>query len=209
MKKESNGFTLLEMLVATMLFGVVLVLVWNVFFVNYNNYSRLNKHRGTLDEARVVAKFIGDEIERADQVTVWVTDDLEGIPKAITKKDAIADLPFTKLQTVNQMHEENPEKNLKNHVIEWVNTSKNPAMTGRLCYWEDAKDYPNQDKGIPISDLLKRDPSNKDLTKEKISIHKNKDSDILQWTIKMPSVSKGTGEEVYYMSTSLNYKMKQ
>lgn len=79
MSNEANekGFTLFEMVVSTMLFGIIITLVWNVFFTGYNNYRRVTYHNQVLEEMRGVTSQIDEAIKRAERVEldyVWDTD---------------------------------------------------------------------------------------------------------------------------------------
>lgn len=220
MNKSEKGFTLLELLVATAIFGGVLVLIWNIFFTTYHNYGKLRQHKDILEEVSTITKIVEDEIQRAEKVeVVYLKDDgkpevtvgiltKEGFPDNERKKFIALKLYANKTDEVPScVIKWHGEKIKEDHTIEVIPVNKDESIH-ELWYGKSADEKLTDFKGTQISNTIK-----------KINVRRNKDSDIVEWQIVMPNISEqkkdeGTKQDletissnkIYNFSTSLQYK---
>lgn len=85
MKKHLNqrGFTLIEIIVALLLFTMLLALVWECFIGIFRNYKDLEVKIKLNDQSRLVESFIKEEIRSAEQVTIIVKTETSGAEQKI------------------------------------------------------------------------------------------------------------------------------
>jgi len=76
MKKEQSqrGFSLIEVVVALLLFSLLMGSLWEFFSNTYSVYNKFDKKTNLSDESRMVSSFIREEVRLADQVTIKVKD---------------------------------------------------------------------------------------------------------------------------------------
>lgn len=74
MKRTEKGFTLLEAVLAILLFGFVLQMLMNFFFHMYGNGKIFQTQSYLMDNARTVNAFVKEKIRNAEEVRVTVKD---------------------------------------------------------------------------------------------------------------------------------------
>ena len=79
MRKKDNGFTLLEAVIALVLFALLLQTLLGFFSQMYVNSKRLEQRSYLVDNARLVNEFVQEKIREASKVKIIAIDD-KGTP---------------------------------------------------------------------------------------------------------------------------------
>lgn len=88
-KKSHKGFTLLEMVVALLLFGFVLEMLWFLYNSIYINNLKFETNSELTESIRIVSSTIKDEIRLTDEVCV-VLEQEDGTTIMLLPKEAQA-----------------------------------------------------------------------------------------------------------------------
>ncbi|WP_069998221.1 PilW family protein [Cellulosilyticum sp. I15G10I2] len=85
MKKTPNqkGFTVLEVIVALLLFSLLMGSLWHFFGETYSLYIKFDHKSDLSEQARIITSFIREEIRLADEVTLTVKT-VDGSDKKIS-----------------------------------------------------------------------------------------------------------------------------
>lgn len=73
MKVKEKGFTLIEVIMAIMLFGILLEGIGGFFSTTYTAFTQFDKKVILNNEATAVEDFMRDYIRRADEIKIFVT----------------------------------------------------------------------------------------------------------------------------------------
>ncbi|MDF2613655.1 MAG: hypothetical protein K0S71_1441 [Clostridia bacterium] len=106
MKKDLNskGFTLIEVIVALLLFSLLMGALWEFFGNTYSVYTQFDHKTNLSDESRRVSSFIREEIRLADQVTITVEGSPElkihppETPKTMESSSLVKDKQLAKIE---------------------------------------------------------------------------------------------------------------
>lgn len=72
--RQQRGFTLLEVVAALVLFTLLMSSLWDFFAGFYKNYTVFDEKADLLDQGKIVAAFIKEEIRLADEVKIVLKD---------------------------------------------------------------------------------------------------------------------------------------
>lgn len=168
MRKKDNGFTLLEAVIALVLFALLLQTLLGFFSQMYVNSKRLEQRSYLVDNARLVNEFVQEKIREASKVKITAIDD-KGTP-------------------------DNPADDV-NVSIEPITTSaENKSFNGRLVKIEmkDALGHASEIEMKAITtegkgnyQLIYKANSSSSLISdmiENIKVKREKDSDVVEFT---------------------------
>jgi prepilin-type N-terminal cleavage/methylation domain-containing protein len=126
---HQKGFTVLEVIVALLLFSLLMGSLWQFYGETYRGYISFDQQSDLSEQSRLVTSFIREEIRLSDQVTIVVETDVAGTkqtkeihPPVIPKtEDSSAlregELKRIKLNTLSSSRKTSRELWLKDNVL--------------------------------------------------------------------------------------------
>jgi prepilin-type N-terminal cleavage/methylation domain-containing protein len=75
---HQKGFTVLEVIVALLLFSLLMGSLWQFYGEAYRGYISFDQQADLSEQARLVTSFIREEIRLSDQVTLLIETDTDG-----------------------------------------------------------------------------------------------------------------------------------
>lgn len=73
MKKKSNGFTLIEIIIVIAILGIVLTMAFNFFTFNLRTYNKGENRAAVQFDVRMASDFITDELRNVNIVSITDT----------------------------------------------------------------------------------------------------------------------------------------
>lgn len=190
MKKrlDQKGFSLIEVVVALLLFSLLMGSLWEFFGNTYSVYTQFDKKTNLDDEARRISSFIREEIRLADKVAITLEDNSIIYPPNTTGSSIEIKDKQLKIINLNTTGggTKKPSRSIKL-------SSNGLDKSGQLMY---KLEYTANGTPSLISDKIKN-----------IKITKEKDSSIVEFTCEVRQVN-DTQEIKNVFSESLEYKEK-
>lgn len=75
MKKDERGFTLLEVIMAFLLFGILTTMLWDFFTGSYIQALKQERQTILMNQAQTVRLFIQEEIRLSEKISIIVVTD--------------------------------------------------------------------------------------------------------------------------------------